>query len=237
MKIPRHVAIIMDGNGRWAHERGLPRISGHEAGSTAVREVTEECARLGVEFLTLYAFSTENWRRPAEEVTALFGLLEHFIEQETPTLMEQNIRLRTIGRLDELPAGSQTAMRRAIDETARNTGLSLIMALNYSSRTEITDAVRHLGQEVAAGRLDPAAIDQEMISRFLYTRDYPDPDLLIRTSGELRLSNFLLWQLSYTEIFVADKLWPDFGREDLQLAIGEYSKRQRRFGGLVALPV
>lgn len=237
MRIPRHVAIIMDGNGRWAGERGLPRISGHEAGSNAVRAVTEECARLGVEFLTVYAFSTENWRRPAEEIAALFGLLEFFIVQETPTLMEQNVRLRTIGRLDALPASSQAAMRKAIDETSRNSGLTLIMALNYSSRTEITDAVRHIGQEVAAGRLDPDAIDQQTIANFLYTREYPDPDLLIRTSGELRLSNFLLWQLSYTEIYVADKLWPDFTGEDLQLAFAEYSKRQRRFGGLIAQPV
>ena len=233
MKIPRHIAVIMDGNGRWARERGLPRISGHEAGSTAVRAVTEACGEIGVEFLTVYAFSTENWRRPAEEVAALFGLLEEFIVQETPTLMEKNVRLRTIGRLAELPASSQAAMRRAMETTAANTGITLIMALNYSARAELEDAVRSIAQEVADGVLEPAAIDQETISQHLYTHEYPDPDLLIRTSGEMRLSNFLLWQLSYTEIYVAGKLWPDFGREDLLMAVSEYSQRQRRFGGLV----
>jgi undecaprenyl diphosphate synthase len=232
MKIPQHIAIIMDGNGRWARERGKPRIAGHEAGSTSVRAVTEECVALGVKFLTVYAFSTENWRRPAEEVQALFALLEQFVEQELPTLMENNVRLETIGRLHELPESSQAALRRAKEETAGNTAITLVLALNYSARAEMEDAVRSIATDVAAGRLTPAEVTQDLISQRLYTAAYPDPDLLIRTSGEMRLSNFLLWQLSYTEIYVAEKLWPDFGREDLRVAVADYNKRQRRFGGL-----
>jgi undecaprenyl diphosphate synthase len=232
MKIPRHIAIIMDGNGRWAAERGLPRISGHEAGSNSVRAVTEECVALGVEYLTVYAFSTENWRRPPTEVAALFALLEHFIVQEIPTLMKNNVRLHAIGRLQELPAGSQTALASAIEQTAANTALTLVLALNYSSRAEIEDAVREIAADAVAGKIAPAEVTQETISQHLYTRDYPEPDLLIRTSGELRLSNFMLWQLSYTEIYVAQKLWPDFGKQDLREAVTEYNKRQRRYGGL-----
>jgi undecaprenyl diphosphate synthase len=232
MTSPRHIAIIMDGNGRWAKERGLPRIKGHEQGSEAVRSVTEECVALGVEFLTVYAFSTENWKRPAEEVSALWALLEHFIAQETPTLMKNNVRLRTIGRTSELPASCQQALATAIAKTSSNSATTLILALNYSGRAELVDAARELCAQAASGALDPAAIDAGMISAHLYTRDFPDPDLLIRTSGELRLSNFLLWQLSYTEIVVTEKLWPDFGRLDLRAAIAEYRKRQRRYGGL-----
>jgi undecaprenyl diphosphate synthase len=232
MNTPQHIAIIMDGNGRWARERGKPRIAGHEAGSASVRAVTEECVALGVKFLTVYAFSTENWRRPAEEVNALFGLLEAFLEQELPTLMENKVRLETIGRMHELPPSSQAALRAVMDKTAGNTAITLILALNYSARAEIEDAVRSIAEDAAAGQLAPAQVDQQLISQRLYTSRYPDPDLLIRTSGEMRLSNFLLWQLSYTEIVVAEKLWPDFGREDLRAAVNEYSKRQRRFGGL-----
>ena len=232
MTVPRHIAVIMDGNGRWAKERGLPRIAGHEQGAESVRAVTEACVELGVEFLTVYAFSTENWKRPAAEVAALWLLLEHFIAQETPTLMKNNVRLQAIGRLPELPESCQRALAAAVAQTAGNTATTLVLALNYSGRTEIIDAVRELCAEVAAGRLEVGGIDAEKIGAHLYTRAIPDPDLLIRTSGEMRLSNFLLWQLSYTEIFVTEKLWPDFGKDDLRAAIGEFNKRQRRFGGL-----
>ena len=227
MTAPRHIAIIMDGNGRWAKERGLPRIAGHEQGAESVRAITEACVELGVEFLTVYAFSTENWKRPEAEVAALWMLLEHFIEQEKPTLMKNNVRLQAIGRLHELPASCQHALREAVALTSSNTATTLVLALNYSGRTELVDAV----QSICRSGLAPEAIDADAISRHLYTRDIPDPDLLIRTSGELRLSNFLLWQLSYTEIYVTEKLWPDFGKADLREAIGEFNKRERRFGG------
>ncbi len=231
-KPPRHIAIIMDGNGRWAKERGLPRIKGHEQGSESVRAVTEECVALGVEWLTVYAFSTENWKRPPEEVQALWFLLEHFIAQEIPTLMKNNVRLRTIGRTHELPDSCQRALADAIERTAKNTATTLVLALNYSARTELVDAARALCTKAAAGALDPASIDAGTIGAHLYTHDMPDPDLLIRTSGEMRLSNFLLWQLSYTEIVVTQKLWPDFGKQDLRDAIAEFKKRQRRYGGI-----
>ena len=232
MTLPRHIAIIMDGNGRWAKERGLPRIKGHERGAESVRAVTEACVELGVEYLTVYAFSTENWRRPEAEVSALWLLLEHFITQEMPTLMKNNVRLQAIGRLHELPASCQTALRDATARTAANTATTLILALNYSGRTELVDAVQELCREVAAGQRDIASIDAEVVGAHLYTRGIPDPDLLIRTSGELRLSNFLLWQLSYTEIHVTPKLWPDFGKAELREAIDEYHKRERRYGGV-----
>ncbi len=229
---PRHIAIIMDGNGRWARERGLPRISGHQRGAQSVRAVTEACVELGVDYLTVYAFSTENWKRPVDEVTALFALLEHFIAEELPTLMENNVRLQAIGRLYEIPQSCQVALQYAIDRTAGNTATTLILALNYSGRMELVDAVRAICVATRAGTLDPEAVDAETISRHLYTHSVPDPDLLIRTSGELRISNFLLWQLSYTEIYVTPKLWPDFGKDDLRAAVHEYNQRQRRYGGL-----
>jgi len=232
MTLPRHIAIIMDGNGRWAKERGLPRIKGHEQGAESVRAVTEACVEIGIEFLTVYAFSTENWRRPETEVQALWLLLEHFIAQETPTLMKNNVRLQAIGRLHELPTSCQQALREAIATTSKNTATTLILALNYSGRTELVDAVRELCREVAAGARDIESIDAETVAAHLYTRGLPDPDLLIRTSGELRLSNFLLWQLSYTEIHVTPKLWPDFGKEELREAIAEFQKRERRYGAL-----
>jgi len=230
--VPKHIAIIMDGNGRWAKERGLPRIKGHEQGAESVRAVTEACVELGVEFLTVYAFSTENWKRPEAEVSALWMLLEHFIAQETPTLMKNGVRLQAIGRIHELPESCQAALRETIQLTANNPATTLILALNYSGRTEIIDTVRALCLEAAAGRIAAETLTEEVFSQHLYTRDYPDPDLLIRTSGELRLSNFLLWQLSYTEIYVTQKMWPDFSKEDLREAIAEFNKRQRRFGGL-----
>jgi undecaprenyl diphosphate synthase len=232
MTLPRHIAIIMDGNGRWAKERGLPRIKGHEQGAESVRAVTEACVEIGIEYLTVYAFSTENWRRPEAEVNALWLLLEHFIAQEMPTLMKNNVRLRAIGRLQDLPASCQAALNDAMARTAGNTATTLILALNYSGRTELVDAARALCREAVAGQLDPEKIEAETISEHLYTHGIPDPDLLIRTSGELRLSNFLLWQLSYTEIHVTPKLWPDFGKAELREAIAEFQKRERRYGGL-----
>ena len=232
MNVPRHIAIIMDGNGRWAKERGLPRIAGHEQGAESVRAVTEACVELGVEFLTVYAFSTENWKRPEAEVSALWTLLEHFIAQETTTLMKNGVRLQAIGRLHELPESCQTALREATALTAQNPATTLVLALNYSGRTEIIDTVRELCREAAAGKIAAEAVTEEAFSQHLYPGAYPDPDLRIRTSGELRLSNFLLWQLSYTEIYVTQKMWPDFGKEDLRDAIAEFNKRQRRFGGL-----
>jgi undecaprenyl diphosphate synthase len=229
---PRHIAIIMDGNGRWARERGLPRIKGHEQGAKSVRAVTEECAKLGVRFLTVFAFSTENWKRPKEETDALMTLLERFIEQELPGLMKNRIRLQAIGRLDDLPGSCREALRRAIAETSGNDAMTLILALSYSGRSEMIDAVRTLCQDAIAGRLEPDEIDSARISAALYTREFPDPDLLIRTSGEMRLSNFMLWQLSYTEIYVTEKLWPDFGKEDLRAAVLAFHKRERRYGGI-----
>ena len=230
--LPRHIAIIMDGNGRWARERGLPRIAGHEQGAVAVRAVTEACVELGVDFLTVYAFSTENWTRPPEEVAALWGLLEQFIAQETPTMMKHGVRLQTIGRTHELPESCQRALRDTIALTAGNAATTFVLAVNYSARAELVDAARALCSQAQQGALDPAQLEEETISRALYTRDIPDPDLLIRTSGEMRLSNFLLWQLSYTEIIVTEKLWPDFGKEDLRAAIAEFQKRERRYGGV-----
>ncbi len=232
MKPPRHIAIIMDGNGRWAKERGEPRIKGHEKGADSLRAVVEGCAELGVEFLTVYAFSTENWSRPKAEVAALMKLLEIFIEKETAELIEKGIRLQAIGRLTDLPESCQRALHKAIEATSQGTRLTLILALSYSGRAEITDAVKSIVREVQAGHIDSAMIDPELISRHLYTRVYPDPELLIRTSGEMRLSNFLLWQLSYTEIVITPRLWPDFGKEDLKKAIAEFHQRDRRFGGV-----
>lgn len=232
MKPPCHIAIIMDGNGRWARQRGLPRIQGHEQGAVAVRAVTEACVEMGVEYLTVYAFSTENWKRPAEEVAALWELLERFIEQETPTMMKNGVRLRAIGRLHELPESCQAALRRAEEKTAENPATTFVLAVNYSGRAEIVDATREICGKIARRELPLSVIDLRTISRHLYTRGIPDPDLLIRTSGEMRLSNFLLWQLAYTEIYVTDKLWPDFGKDDLRAAVKEYARRNRRFGGL-----
>jgi undecaprenyl diphosphate synthase len=230
--IPRHIAIIMDGNGRWAKERGLPRTEGHRRGSESVRKVVEACGELGVEFLTLYAFSSENWKRPKREVDALMRLLQQFLKSKTPEMMKQNVRLQAIGRLHDLPAECQAELHRSITKTAENTGLTLILALSYGGREEIIDGVKSLLESVERGHLDKAMIDGEVFSKHLYTRYYPDPDLLIRTSGELRLSNFLLWQLSYTEFYVTEKLWPDFGREELIQALIDYGRRHRRFGAV-----
>ena len=230
--VPRHIAIILDGNGRWAKQRGFARIFGHEQGAAAVRQSVEGCGELGVEFLTLYAFSQENWSRPRAEVTALMTLLQKFLKDTTPELVERNVRLQAIGRLTELPHGCQRQLQKSMETTAGNTGLTLVLALSYGARVEMIDAIKHIVREVQLGNVDPAAIDTEMFSRHLYTRAYPDPDLLIRTSGEMRLSNFLLWQMSYTEIYFTKTLWPDFRKEDLLEAVHEYGNRQRRYGSL-----
>ena len=222
----------MDGNGRWARGKGLERLNGHERGAEAVRDCVKGCRELGVKYLTLYAFSTENWQRPKAEVMGLMKLLERFITKEVPELNAQGVRIEAIGRLTDLPDSTQKALRAAIEATAHNDQLTLVLALSYSSRVEIVDAIQSLARSVQAGQLDPAAIDAELLSQRLYTRSYPDPDLLIRTSGEMRLSNFLLWQLSYTEFYMTETLWPDFRKEDLLRAVREYSQRQRRFGGL-----
>jgi undecaprenyl diphosphate synthase len=230
--IPRHVAIIMDGNGRWAKERGLPRIKGHEQGAQAVRSCVEGCGDLRIEFLTLYAFSAENWNRPKAEVMALMQLLERFLKEKTQELREKNVRLQAIGRLTDLPTACQRQLHKSIEQTAENDGLTLILALSYGGRLEIIDGIKSLLRAFELGHIDRAMIDVEMFSKHLYTRYYPDPDLLIRTSGEMRISNFLLWQLSYTEMYVTPKLWPDFGKEDLLAAVKEFGRRQRRYGGV-----
>ncbi len=228
--IPRHIAIIMDGNGRWAANHGLPRIKGHEKGADAVRACVEACGELKVEYLTLYAFSAENWQRPKTEVFALMRLLEKFLKEKTAELLEKNVRLQAIGRLTDLPLNCQRQLHESIERTAGNDGLTLVLALSYGARLEIIDAIQSLLREIEAGHIDKAMINPDLFSKHLYTRYYPDPDLLIRTSGELRLSNFLLWQLSYTEIYVTPKLWPEFGKEDLRAAVADFAQRQRRYG-------
>ena len=230
--IPRHIAIIMDGNGRWAKQRGLPRTEGHRSGAETVRRVTEACGEMGVEYLTLYAFSSENWKRQKREVEALMKLLEQFLRSKTPEMQEQNIRLQAIGRLHDLPRSCQEQLHRSIEQTSQNSGLTLILALSYGGREEIIDGIKSLLESVERGHLDKGMIDGDVFSKHLYTRYYPDPDLLVRTSGELRLSNFLLWQLSYTEFYVTDQLWPDFSKDDLFAAVRAYGQRQRRFGAV-----
>jgi undecaprenyl diphosphate synthase len=230
--IPRHVAVIMDGNGRWARERGLPRTEGHRRGAEAVQRSVEACVELGVEFLTLYAFSSENWKRPKSEIEALMTLLDRFLRTKLDDMLKQNVRFQAIGRLTDLPVSCQESLHRAIERTATNTGLTLILALSYGGREEIVDGVKSLLRHVQEGHLDPAMITPEVFSKHLYTRYWPDPDLLIRTSGELRLSNFLLWQLSYAEFWVTAKLWPDFGKADLEEAFAAFARRERRFGGI-----
>ena len=230
--IPRHVAVIMDGNGRWATTRGLPRVAGHGEGVKSVRAVVRAAGELGIEFLTLYAFSSENWKRPHQEVSTLMTLLERSIERELPELMERNVRFRVIGRADGVPARVGERINRLIETTSRNTGLTLLMAFNYGGRDELVDAVRALAREVQSGRLRPEDIDEVRVSSALYTDGIPDPDLLIRTSGELRLSNFLLWQVAYTELWMTPTLWPDFRKPQFFAALEEYARRHRRFGGV-----
>jgi undecaprenyl diphosphate synthase len=232
--VPAHVAIIMDGNGRWATGRSLPRPLGHHAGMTAVREVVEGSLDAGVGVLTLFAFSQENWQRPPREIDALMSLLEEYIAKEADELRQQRVAVRILGDIDRLTGGARRAVDRIVADTAGGTALALNLCISYSSRAEIARAARLLAEEVAAGRLDPSLIDEEAIARRLYTAPWPDPDLLIRTSGEMRISNFLLWQLAYAELYVTPVLWPDFTRRHLFEAILEFQRRDRRFGRVSA---
>ena len=228
--LPKHIAVIMDGNGRWAKKKGAARIFGHKNAIKAVREVTEGCAELSIECLTLYAFSTENWARPKVEVAGLMSLLVSTIKDEMPTLMKNNISLHSIGDRSQLPEETRTKLESAIDQTKENSGLKLILALNYSGKWDLTNAMREMALDVSNGKLVPDCIDQEKVSEYLSTAEFPDPELLIRTSGEMRISNFLLWQLAYTELFFTPVLWPDFRKEHLHEAILAYQGRERRFG-------
>ena len=228
--LPRHVAIIMDGNGRWATSRGMPRVAGHSEGVKAVRNTVRAAGAVGIEYLTLYAFSSENWKRPSHEVSTLMSLLERSIDRELPELMERNVRFRVIGRPNGVPAEVQRRIDHVVDATASNTGLTLLMAFNYGARDEIVDACRRLARDVRAGQVEPEEIDEVRVGRALYTDGVPDPDLLIRTSGEMRLSNFLLWQIAYTELWVTATHWPDFEPRDLYLAVANFQQRDRRYG-------
>jgi undecaprenyl diphosphate synthase len=229
-RLPRHIAIIMDGNGRWAEEKGQDRLYGHFHGVESVRNIVEGAAELGIEYLTLYAFSTENWDRPVREVTGLMELLVETIRKEVPTLNKNNIRLHVIGDMSMLPEYAKKALEEALDLTSHNTGLNLVMALSYSSRWELVEAVRKIAEEVKAGRLEPAMVNQDVLEKFLVTNELPDPELMIRTSGEYRISNFLLYQLAYAELYFTSTRWPDYRKEHLYEAIIDFQKRERRFG-------
>lgn len=231
-KVPAHVAVIMDGNGRWAAQRALPRIAGHRAGAKAVREIVNTAPEIGVKYLTLYTFSLENWKRPSEEVNSLMALIGEKLNEELPELHQKGVRIRVIGRLKEMPEFLQRSFEEAVKLTADNKLLTLTVALNYGSRAEIADAVKKIAQKAWEKKLDPGSITEEMVSGFLYASDIPDPELLIRTSGELRLSNFLLWQSAYTELWVTKANWPDFKRRDFLQAIYDFQQRRRRYGGL-----
>jgi undecaprenyl diphosphate synthase len=232
-RLPRHVAVIMDGNGRWAKRRHLPRVAGHRAGVEAVRATVETSARLGIEFLTLYAFSVENWKRPPFEIEALMTFLKEYLRKELENIHRNNIRFETIGQISDLDESVQFELRSAIRKTANNTGMTLSVALNYGGRVEILDACRALLDRCLAEGRPPSSLTEADIARHLYTNNLPDPDLLVRTSGEMRISNFLLWQIAYSEIYVTDVLWPDFRRADFFEAIIDYQKRERRYGGLI----
>jgi len=232
-RLPRHIAVIMDGNGRWAQKRHLPRVAGHRAGTQSARTTIETCARLHIDALTLYAFSVENWRRPKTEIEFLMQLLREYLRKEMPLIQKNNIRMRFLGRADELPEGVQRDTREATEATAGNTGMVLSIALNYGGRAEIVDAMNAILAE-RNGHGAGSSITEEELSRHLYTASLPDPDLLIRTSGEMRVSNFLLWQIAYAEIFVTETLWPDFNRAKLLEALLDYQKRERRYGGIDA---
>jgi len=232
-RLPAHIAIIMDGNGRWAKRRGLPRVAGHRAGVEPVRTTVNTCARLGLQALTLYAFSTENWKRPRAEVDMLWRLLRIYLRKELPEIIRNNIQFTCIGRIDGLPGPVRAELEAATESTSRNTGMRLNVAINYSGRAELVDAVNAIIEDARLeGRLHGLHIDEETIASRLYTAGMPEPDLLIRTSGEMRISNFLLWQIAYSEIYITETLWPDFQRTDLLTAILDYQKRDRRFGGL-----
>jgi len=229
-QIPTHIAIIMDGNGRWAKERGLPRIAGHKEGVESVRDTVEACGQLGVRFLTLYAFSTENWRRPENEVSLLMRLLLHAIRDETDKLHSNNVRMQSIGEIFRLPKEIQEELLDGIEKTKNNTGLTLTLALSYSGRWDITQAVIKLAQEIEQGKMTSKKISEETITQFLSTQSFPDPDLLVRTGGDMRISNFLLWQIAYAELFVSKLYWPQFRREELYNAIIDFQQRERRYG-------
>jgi len=232
MKTPLHIAIIMDGNGRWAKKRKLPRIFGHREGAKSVREITEACAETGVKYLTLYAFSTENWKRPKKEVKFLMGLLNEYLDGERQTLIKNNIKFEVIGEIKGLSAVLRKKIAETRKITAKNKRMTMILALNYGSRDEIVKAVRKIAGESRKRKINPAGITGKTIEKNLYTKDFPDPDLLIRTSGEMRISNFLLWQIAYSEIYVTKTLWPDFRKKELKAAIREFQKRERRYGGI-----
>ena len=231
-RVPQHVAIIMDGNGRWAQRRGLPRIRGHQVGTESVRTIVRACKKAGSKYLTLYAFSVENWVRPKTEIRGLMRILKHFLTKEENELHENQVRLRVIGRLHDLPPDVQAELKRVMKATEHYTGGQLILALSYGGRAEIVDAVRAIARKAKKGDLSPEAIDDRTIAENLYAPDVPDPDLMIRTSGELRISNFLLWQLSYSEFYVTDVLWPDFREAEFEKALEAYSRRHRRFGDI-----
>ncbi|PQO26879.1 isoprenyl transferase [Blastopirellula marina] len=235
-RLPRHIAVIMDGNGRWAQRQGLPRVEGHRRGVASVRRTVEECARLGIEQLTLYCLSSENWKRPQYELDFLMHLLEQYMIEERSTIMANNIQVRIIGRRDGIPEQVQQEMDRTIELSSANTGTTLCLAINYGGRGEMVDAVRKIASEAAAGTLDPDSITEDDIASHLYTAGMPDPDLLIRTAGEMRISNFLLWQISYAELWVTQQCWPEFDEDSLRQAIRDFAGRDRRFGGLNADP-
>jgi len=229
-RLPKHVAIIMDGNGRWAVQRGEDRIYGHKKGVDSVREIIEAAAELKIEYMTLYAFSTENWNRPWEEVEALMELMVNSLNNETKKLVDNNITLKVIGDIDRLSDNVRSSLDDTLEKTGKCTGMTLVVALSYSSRWEMIKAVRDISYKIKEGKIDPANIDDKIFENFLTTKDIPDPELLIRTSGELRISNFLLWQIAYCELYFTETLWPDFGKEELYKALVEYQKRERRFG-------
>ena len=231
-EIPRHIAIIMDGNGRWAKQRGLPRLEGHRAGAESVREVMEACIELGVDYLTLYAFSSENWSRPESEVKALMNLLDRFLNEKAKDLDRQNVRLVAIGQIERLPAKTRDLIAKIQTRTAHHSAMTLVLALSYGGREEIVSAARSLATDAAAGRILPSEIDAPLFASRLQTAGLPDPDLLVRTSGEMRVSNFLLWQISYSEMVIVKKFWPDFRQGDLFEVVEEYKRRHRRFGAL-----
>ncbi len=231
-KMPRHIAIITDGNGRWAGQRGLPRVEGHRRGATSVRRTIEECGRLGIEQLTLYCLSTENWKRPAEELDFLMHLLQSYLVEERPQIMDNNVQIRWIGRRQGMPAQALQALDETVRLSAGNTGLRVCMAINYGGRAEVVDAARGIAREVRDGKIDIADIDESVVDAHLYTAGMPEPDLLIRTAGEMRISNFLLWQISYAELWVTEVYWPDFDEAQLHAAIRSFAARDRRFGGL-----
>jgi undecaprenyl diphosphate synthase len=231
-KRPRHVAIIMDGNGRWAERQSKPRIHGHQQGAKTVRLITEECARINVQQLTLYCLSSENWKRPQDELEFLMFLLSEYMIQERETMMENNIRLKIIGRRERIPADVQLEMDKSLEMTSTNTGTCLCLAINYGGRAEIVDAIKNICRKVDQNELNPEDVSESIVSDHLYTAGMSDPDLLIRTAGEMRISNYLLWQISYAEMWVTEKMWPEFGISDFHQSIRDFSKRNRRFGGL-----